>query len=275
MKPLLLVALTALLLATPGAAQQHQNAFLYTHYDTPAADAYSVDQHVRVNQEAQASFWPLVWKWTGQPFGGYLGLQTDGAGPGGEQLGDTAVFSLWNANAVDPASGSLGGTFGGEGTGYTLRRAFPFQHDRYYRLRVWRLSSEAEGHWWGAWILDTESGVETYLGRIRTNPTESSIDGQSIENFSEYFGPAMPTCGDVPVSVVYWSLPLARTPGGDVVGSFSGSARGSCTGGSSIYYPPFGRPLRWRGSGTAPAPLLPQLEGQPPEHVVVTLGGSL
>lgn len=274
MKSLLLAALLTGLAGTLS-AQQHQNAYLYTHYDTPVTGVYSLDQYVRVDERAPASFWPVLWQWEGTGVGGYFGLQTNGSGPQGQPLGDTVLFSLWDANAVNPAAGSLGGTFGGEGTGYTVRRAFSIKSDRFYRLRIWRLSSETEGHWWGAWILDTRSGQETYLGSIRSNPEHGTIRGQSVENFSEYFGQAQPTCGDVPRSTVTWSLPLVRSGGPDVVGGFDGSVRGSCTGGASLFqaFPaPTANPLR-SFLGRSALGIRRGDETLPDVHVVVTLGG--
>lgn len=274
--PALALVLAGALGARP-AAQQHQNAYLYTHFDTPVTGVYSVDQSLRVEDKAPASFWPLLWRWEEAGVGGYLGLQTNGSGPQGQQLGETALFSLWDANAVEPAAGSLGGTFGGEGTGFTIRRAFPFRTHTFYRLRVWRLSVEAEGCWWGAWILDTTTGRETYLGRIRSRPEHATIDGQSVETFSEYFGAPQPTCDDVPLSVVRWSLPLVRSGGPDVVGAFAGSVRGSCTGGSAVFHAfpppePAGPAARFVGLA-GPWLLATRRSALPDVHVVVTLGG--
>jgi hypothetical protein len=272
-----LPALLAVAAAGAASAQQHQNAYLYSHYDTPATEVYSLDQYLRVDQKAEASFWPVVWKWEGQSFGGYFGLQTNGSGPSGEPLGDTLIFSLWDANAVDPSPGSLGGTFGGEGTGYTLRSAYPIRPYRFYRLRIWRLSSEAEGNWWGAWTLDTDTNVETYLGRIRSAPEHATLDGQSVENFSEYFGLAKPTCDDVPVSVVRWGLPFVRSPHGDVLGSFTDSVRGSCTGGGAVFQdfpPPWNLRTHLPGRFGLDLPRT-ATSYRPDENVLVTLGGPI
>jgi hypothetical protein len=276
MKRFLLSGALAVALASFSAAQQHQNAYIYTHYNTPVTGVYSFDQYLRVEEKANASFWPALWKWDGVAFGGYFGLQTNGSGPQGQPLGDTVLFSCWDANAADPAPGSLAGTFGGEGTGYTVRRSFPIRTDRFYRLRIWRLSTEAAGHWWGAWIMDTKNGHETFLGSIRTDPAHATINGQSLENFSEYFGQAQPTCDDVPVSTVRWSLPLARSGGPDVVGPFSDFVRGSCTGGVSLFnaFPAPAPPIPMSTFlGSAIRGVRPGAVYLPDVHVVVTLGG--
>ena len=275
MKLWISTALATLALTTGAWSQQHQNAYLYTHYNTPQQDVHSIEQHLLVEDRAPHSFWPVVWKWEGVPFGGYFGLQTNGLGPQGQQLGDTAIFSLWDANAVAPAGSSLGGTFGGEGTGYTLRLHYPFRNDRFYRLRVGRLFTDAQGHWWGAWILDTKTGVDTYLGSIRSALAQEEINGQSVENFSEYWGPIQPTCNDVPLSVVRWSMPVVTAGALEIEGTWSGSVRGSCTGGSSIFVdgPPPWRPATTFG-GRGIFGITKRPTYRPATHVIVTLGGA-
>ena len=235
-------------LGLPALSQQHQNAYLYTHFDLPVSDAYNVDQDLTVGESAGASFWALVWKWSGENFGGYIGLQPTGNGPNGQQLGRMAIFSLWNANAVEAHGAALGGTFGGEGTGYTLRLHYPFEPRHTYRLRMWREEITPEGVWWGAWILDRQTGIETYLGRIRSDSAHETLNGQSVENFSEYYGPQMPTCDDVPRTRVYWSLPQVRGLGSadPVRGTYTNYFRGPCTNGEA-------RLIRRRSAASSPS----------------------
>ena len=95
---------------------------------------WNVDQQMKVEQRAPATYWAMLWNWQGASHGGYLGLQTNGNRLDGT-TGDTAIFSLWDANA---ASGPNCGTFGGEGSGYSCRLAYPIAANRYYRYRVWR-----------------------------------------------------------------------------------------------------------------------------------------
>ena len=66
-------------------------------------------------------------------------MQTNGNRFNGT-TGDTAIFSLWNANAT---SGPSCGVFGGEGNGYSCRLAYPISTSTYYRYRVWRLGADS------------------------------------------------------------------------------------------------------------------------------------
>jgi hypothetical protein len=109
------------------------------------------------------------------------------------------------------------------------------------------MTVESDGVWYGAWIEDTVSGQLIYLGRIKAAAGDEHIDGQSIENFSEYYGPQMPTCDDVPVSIVRFGLPSAYTSSGAQVGAYTDSTRGACTGGAATLgtdAPPAPSPFR-------------------------------
>ena len=215
-------------------AAQHQNAYYYSHWNFAGATAgyWNVDQQMKVEQKANASYWALVWKWSRDPqHGGYLGLQTDGNRSDGS-VGDTAIFSLWNANA---ANGPACGTFGGEGVGYSCRLAFPIKTDAYYRLRVWRLDADSHGQWWGAWIQDLNTGVDSYVGSIRVASLFTTMT--AVENFAEYYGPAV-ACSSVPMSKVLWTQPAANSRGGGryQYGSSyaaTSSDKGNCTGGGA------------------------------------------
>ena len=101
----------------------------------------NVDQQMMVEQQAPATYWAMLWNWQGASYGRYLGLQTNGNRLDGT-TGDTALFSLWDANA---ASGPNCGNFGGEGSGYSCRLAYPIATNRYYRYRIWRGSADAGG----------------------------------------------------------------------------------------------------------------------------------
>jgi hypothetical protein len=214
--------------SSPAAAQQHQDANIYAFWDFHGASGFwNVDQHLLVSRKAAASYWAKYWTWTQSSDGGYIGLQTDGNRFDGT-VGDTAIFSLWNSNG---SSGPACGIFGGEGVGHSCRVAYPIQTGRYYRLRVWRLNADSLGQWWGGWIKDEATGVETYIGSIRVAHAHTLM--QPPMNFAEYFGPSV-ACSRVPLSVVYWTQPAANHLGGGVYehgSTYSDSARGACTRG--------------------------------------------
>jgi hypothetical protein len=229
-------ALTTLaLLAVPATANaaQHQNAYYYSHWTFAGSSTgyWNVDQDVSVEQKAQSTYWAQLWNWKGSDYGGYVGLQTNG-NRGNDTTGDTAIFSLWNASA---ANGPHCGTFDGEGNGWSCRLAYPFAANRLYRYRVWRLNADSAGQWWGAWIQDTTTGKETYIGSIRVAKSWTLMT--NVQNFVEYFGTQM-TCTAVPKSRAVWTQPAANSQGNGHYQYGSSylatpSDRGNCTGGST------------------------------------------
>ncbi len=222
-------ALSLGLAAGPAEAAQHQNANVYANWNFSGATGFwNTDQRVQIIRKAHHSYWAMLWDFTVTPGeGGYLGLQTSARRPDGS-TGDVAIFSLWNANA---ASGPNCGQFGGEGTGWSCRIAYPIAEQGDYRYRVWRLEADTGGQWWGAWMLNARSGQEQQIGAIRVARTKSLM--APPRNFSEYWGDAV-GCDSVPQSVVQFTQPAAnqQQPGVYQYGSrYAGTSRGSCTGG--------------------------------------------
>lgn len=220
-------------LATQANADQAQNAYYYSHWKFAGAHSgyWNVDQQMRIERKARATYWAQVWNWVGSSDGGYLGLQTNGTRFNGTP-GDTAIFSLWNANA---ASGPSCGQFDGEGNGYSCRRAYPISTSPYYRYRVWRLDADSGGQWWGAWIQNLATGRDTYIGAIRVASARRTMT--NVQNFVEYYGKAVP-CNRVPVSKVVWTQPAANSQGGGYYqygSSYQATPtdKGACTGGSA------------------------------------------
>jgi hypothetical protein len=217
--------------ATNTARGQQQNANLYSNWTFQGSGTgyWNVDQQMTVEQLAPATYWAMLWNWTGASYGGYIGLQTDGSQPGGS-TGDTAIFSLWNANA---ASGPSCAAFGGEGGGYSCRLGYPITAGTYYRYRLWRGAADAGGQWWGAWIENTATGTDTYLGSIRVSSADTLATG--VANFVEYFGTAV-TCTTVPKSQTVWTQPAANSEGNGSYqygAAYSGMSKGACTGASA------------------------------------------
>lgn len=112
--------------------------------------------------------------------GGYLGLQTDG-NAWNRNIGKMLIFSIWDTSTGRPSDGTYGTTFGGEGTGYSLRRPLDWQEGHSYRFR---LAHEGQG-WWGVNVTDTTSGQNIYLGAIQV-PNSSSLQ-RSVTNFTEFY----------------------------------------------------------------------------------------
>jgi hypothetical protein len=221
--------------ATPASAAQQQDANIYAYWNYPTSSSLTnVDQEVRFTKKSRYTFLAQLWSWTDVTYGGYVGLQTDGVRFNGT-TGDTAIYSLWNANGAAAASGASCGQFDGEGNGWSCRRALSIKTTDFYRLRVTRGSADSLGQWWTADVYDLATKTDYPLGKIRVGLSHKLMHGPA--NFSEYFGPAVPTCADVPVSIADWTRPAGnRSSSGTygVYGSFSVSDRGACTGGSVV-----------------------------------------
>jgi hypothetical protein len=214
----------------PAQAAQHQNANAYALWKFRSASGFwNIDQEVQITRKAKHSYWALLWDFKATPgSGGYMGLQTNGT-RFNHTTGDTAIFSLWNANA---SSGNNCGRFGGEGEGRSCRIAYAIDPRISYRYRVWRLNQDDGGQWWGAWIRNMKTGVDTPIGRLRVAPGQNLLGVPS--NFSEYFGPAV-RCDKGPLSVAYFTQPAANSLGNDAYqhySTYASSSLGSCTGGS-------------------------------------------
>jgi hypothetical protein len=211
------------------AAAQHQNAYLYVDWDFGSASGFwNINQTMRISKKASSTYWAQFWSWTDADYGGYIGLQTNGVRFDGS-TGETAIFSLWNANA---ARGDGCGQFEGEGIGYSCRLPFRIRTNATYRLRVLRLHADAEGQWWGGWVRSFRTGTNYHIGDIRVPASHQSMGVPS--NFSEYFGDAV-ACTKVPVSKVHWSQPAANRTGNgpyQYSSSYAGFAGGNCTSGS-------------------------------------------
>lgn len=232
----MLVALLALLLGMVGVGQAQaatqQNAYYYSHWNFGGSSTgyWNVDQQMQVTRKPGSTYWALYWDWVGSSDGGYLGLQTNGNRFNGTS-GDTAIFSLWNANA---ATGTACGQFEENGPGYSCRLPYSFGINTYYRYRLWRLNANSGGQWWGAWIQNVSTGTGTQIGAIRVATDRTAAT--DVQNFVEYFGTAVPTCDQVPVSQAVWTQPAANSQGGGAYqyGSTyraTSTDRGACTGG--------------------------------------------
>ena len=234
---LLTAALAALIVpASPAAAAQHQNAYEYAYWNNNGmvTAGQNIDQIVLPKTKASATFWTLTFDWgdTGS-WAGYIGLQTNGNRSNGT-TGDTAVFALWGAIAYSGDVASNRCAWNAEAQGHTCAIAYTFKPGFSYRYRMWKLNADSGGQWWGAWISSSETGVDTWIGNLRV-PKEHVVAVVGV-NFSEYFGTQV-SCDAVPKSVVEFTQPAADQiqPGLYArVGAFSGSTRGSCTGGTVV-----------------------------------------
>lgn len=213
----LTAVLTGALLVTSSAAHAAVNPNgTYSNWFWPSTTTgyYNFDQRLTIlNHTAGANyFWAHQFGFVGGD-GGYLGLQV-GSHPNDTKI---ALFSIWGANA---ASGPNCGSFVEGAPGYTCRLdPFNWVPDRPYRLRIWVLGAEAAGQWWGAWVQDTVTGVDSYVGKIRVPGSWGRLNTWSV-SWTEYFGPQANVCDEIPWAYAHFAFPTANA-GSVRIGSHS------------------------------------------------------
>jgi len=159
---------------------------------------FSWDVTVNVDPSPQSyfystQFWFIQDDKSIDPNGGYFGIQTNGSAP----TGKIAIFSIWGA--VDASGPEYAQPFGAEGTGYSVRITYPWVQGRTYHLRIGPIS--ADGQWWGAWIKDTVTGMENFVGQIKLSVPRLLLYNPPL-SWTEYYGPPFSTCGGYNLSDV-------------------------------------------------------------------------
>ncbi|PKP58969.1 hypothetical protein CVT91_07575 [Candidatus Atribacteria bacterium HGW-Atribacteria-1] len=141
--------------------------------------------------------------------GGYIGLQTNGSIQA-QQVGKMAIFSIWNALEAEPGDGATCEYFTGEGEGWSCRIPYNWVEGRTYRLRIWELCCAHkpwEDEWWGAWITDTFSDKETFIGKIKVPSSWQWLDNSSVV-WVEYYG-QVNDCDSIPYAKARFEQPTA------------------------------------------------------------------
>ena len=216
-------ALIALVLPVePAHADQQLWSSQFIHWvpDGKIGDVWNVDQQVWIPRPNTASFWPMRWVFAGGG-DGYLGLMQDRAGA------QIVRFSIWNATATD--SGNCQ-PFGNEGVGRSCTLSVRIDPRKFYRLRLWRLDSAADGQWWSGWLIESDGKgglTEHLIGKIKAPKGKTAVDPGGIYNFGEYWGQRVANCQDVPLSIAVFAPPAVNFGGGRYEGrlSFGGTSK--------------------------------------------------
>jgi hypothetical protein len=162
-------------------------------------------------------FWAHQFRMIGGE-GGYIGLQTKGNRVDGS-LGKMAIFSIWNAIDADGAKTR----FSGEGEGWSCRIPYQWQAGRAYGLKV----ASVGGGWWAAKVRDEETGEISEIGGIRVPENWRLLDTWSVM-WTEYYGPPLTSCSDLPYSCVVFGTPVANDGETRPAGSHSHIGDGTC-----------------------------------------------
>jgi hypothetical protein len=119
------------------------------------------------------------------------------------------LFSLWGANG---AEGANCGTFIEGGAGYTCRLdPYSWVTGRAYRLRIWAVGEDALGDWWGAWVRDTVTGVDSCVGKLRVPISWGWLRGDWSVSWTEYFGAWPKNCAKLPWAKAQFDPPRRRS----------------------------------------------------------------
>lgn len=141
--------------------------------------------------------------------GGYMGLQTNGCMQG-QWVGKMAIFSIWDALDAKPGPGASFERFTGEGEGWSCRKKYNWVEGHTYGLRIEKEEvDEKQNRWWGAYIIDTTTGEETFLGRIKVPASWKGLDASSIV-WVEYYGKVY-NCNSILYAEARFEQPTANS----------------------------------------------------------------
>ena len=205
--PMLLVSAMAVVVSAPAARANVAPTGTYSNWywpDNPDG-YYNMDQRMTVLGHGAGAhhFWAHQFAYVNGD-GGYLGLQA-GSSPNNTKI---ALFSIYGATGA--TGGACGPFTEGTATGYTCRiDPFAWVTGRAYRLRIWTLSKDTTGEWWGAWVQDTVTGVDSHIGTIRVPLTWGWLGAWST-SWTSYFGASPATCDDLPWGKAQFDSPTAN-----------------------------------------------------------------
>jgi hypothetical protein len=193
----IIAACCAVVIPQPAAA-------MWSHWNDTGRGIYRYTQVFTVKKTAPSTFWSSQFNFREQPgSGGYIGVQVDGYA---FELGsgNTAIFSLWNADRAIPAQGAVCGEFGGEGVGLSCRTRIAIRPGHSYKVSVVRVSLTTRWSEFQGTVRNMTTGQIHPLGTIRV-PGKVSL--QSPSNFIEYFGPTR-ACADRPLASARFHAPV-------------------------------------------------------------------
>ena len=99
----------------------------------------------------------------------YFGIQTHVSGRSNENTGKGVIFSRWDERDLSNARVPPGGftqSSGHEGDFIGVRRNYEWTTGK-YTARIAFETADIAGEWYGLWITDESSDVETWIGSLR------------------------------------------------------------------------------------------------------------
>lgn len=226
------MVITAITPATASAAVLPNGTYSNWTWPSTSTGYYNFDQRITVIDYGSGAryFWAHQFGFLSGS-GGYLGLQI-GSYPNNSKI---ALFSIWGANA---ASGPRCSTFQEQGAGYTCRLdPYNWAIGRAYRLRIWTVSTDSMGEWWGAWVQDTATGADSYIGSIRVPLSWGWLTSGSVA-WTEDFGPRPSTCAGFSGAKAQFDFPTANAGGVHIASHSHSFGSGDCPTYSRILHVP-------------------------------------
>ena len=194
--------------------------------DTPGSPSVEMDFNIREDpghfSEDQVLVIALGWgHLEGIRFA--FGLRTDVDKPGTDgSQGKGVIFNRWDSQDAATSARVVGdgwteaGNFGGPFT--SVRRTYDWSEGN-YSVRVAKDGGDdSDGRWFGLWITDKSTGVETHMGSLKfPSPEEGEPE---IWTRNDVFGSVMAILGNTPVRpsdipVFEVALGLPDASGGD------------------------------------------------------------
>lgn len=156
-------------------------------FTTSGATKLSVDFTVRGSQDGY-HYYSLSPFFDGKNYGLYSGIQTTTKGP-------LFIFSVWDAKSAYPQNGAYKIAFGGEGSGYSLRKIYNWKLGTTYTVTLKREAFDAanNGWRWSSTITDKSTGASLKLGEIPAPAGAATLRTGAV--FHERYMGSVPTCG--------------------------------------------------------------------------------
>jgi|GEM_PF-6781662 len=209
-------------------------------------EMFNLSQSMWIRSGSSQMRYEITWRWN-EWRRGRLWIESDVVKEDGS-TGDVATFGVFGANG---SSGPNCGPVNGDPTIRTCTIPTSITDRSYHRLFVWRLDADAQGQWWGAWVVNR--GKAHWIGSIRT-PGNSSVIPVTPSVSSEYRGGRI-ECDDVPrSSVIFYNTVGNRRSSfnSDYVFRVSRVSGGDCPGENVI--PLWDRRMVLLNQGVPPSP---------------------
>jgi hypothetical protein len=248
------VAMLSTALVSCGAAEATTGVGTHTDWSWSSAPAsVTASTHVDITEIGSSTYWAFGGGFADGESGDgwYMGLQTDGSNFSGQDVGDEAIFSVWDATGgTTSAAGGQCGQFGGEGTGGSCHVPLPVTAGDSYELSI---SRAADSDTYTATVTDTTANTTVTVGTIvAPAPSQGEATRDSLlsdpYSFIEDFGPGDDSCDEQPASAIFGDTLLGAETLSPLASSIS---YGACPGDANIVGDAIGAAV---DSATAPTP---------------------